>query len=90
MGMNRTHYESFKSPPPSYSTPEDYATQAQDVLAMTGQMAVSDEQKMRVEYFDSKFTSLLQLEIQYSVRLQIDEFEFWWRDMVIHSSMYGE
>ena len=90
-GMNRTHYESFKAPPPPYNKGDyTYAKLARNIVEATRVMAGNDRQKAMVEYFDSKFNSLLYLEIQYSVRSGITEFEFWYNDMTIHAAMYGE
>jgi len=83
-GMNRSHYESFTSPPPQY----DYEAETKVVLERTRKMASNDTQKALLEYFDSKYTSILPLQIDYSIGAKDSEFEFWYADMVLVNTMY--
>lgn len=52
----------MRSPSPAY----DYHSEMDEVLARTE--ALTDEQKAEVELFDSKFTSLLPMQVQYYAR----------------------
>jgi len=72
-GMTKEHYESFTAPEPDY----DYDVATSYVLEQTKTMATSDLQKMLIEYYDSKFTSILPLQINWSIMSGADEFEFW-------------
>ena len=83
-GLTSEEYESFESPLPSY----DYCYEADIVVENTANLALSDQQKMEVELFDSKFTSLLPLQIQWSIVSGLSEFEFWWYDMTLVIVMY--
>jgi hypothetical protein len=82
--MDDEDYKAFSSPDPQY----DYVLGAEYVLSQTNTMATSDEQKMAVEFFDSKFTSLLPLQIGWSLRSGMTEFEFWHYDMTLVNGMY--
>jgi hypothetical protein len=84
LGMDDEDYKAFSSPDPQY----DYVLGAEYVLSQTNTMATSDEQKMAVEFFDSKFTSLLPLQIGWSLRSGLTEFEFWHYDMTLVNVMY--
>ncbi len=55
-----------------------YKDEAEYVLDMTKTMATSDEQKMIIEYYDSKFTRILPIQINYSIMSGQDNFEFWY------------
>mmetsp|Transcript_14781 Transcript_14781/g.26439 ORF Transcript_14781/g.26439 Transcript_14781/m.26439 type:complete len:398 (+) Transcript_14781:129-1322(+) len=83
--MTTEHYESFTARAPSY---DDYQDEAIDVLDRTRIMATSDEQKVKIELFDSKFTSLLPFQIEWSVRSGQGEFDFWYNDMVLVNAMF--
>lgn len=84
-GMTAEHYESFTARPPSYV---DYKDEVIDVLNRTRIMATNDEQKVKLEFFDSKFTSLLPMQIQWSVRNGQSEIDFWYHDVVLVNAMY--
>jgi hypothetical protein len=85
-GMSRDFYNSVTSPaPPQY----DYVVEAQDVLETTRIMANNETQKMVLEYFDSKFTSILPIQIGWSIASRQSNFEFWFNDMVLVNTMYG-
>mmetsp|Transcript_42003 Transcript_42003/g.88149 ORF Transcript_42003/g.88149 Transcript_42003/m.88149 type:complete len:557 (-) Transcript_42003:353-2023(-) len=84
-GMTKSHYESFTTPPPNYK----YKQEGRRVLKETRFMASDDLKKMLIQYFDSKFTSILLLQIDYSVRSDLDLFEFWWYDMILVNAMYN-
>ena len=43
-----------------------------------------------MEYFDSKYTSILPLQIDYSIGAKDSEFEFWYADMVLVNTMFGK
>jgi hypothetical protein len=86
-GMSREFYDSVKATePPQY----DYAVEAQNVLEATRVMANNETQKMILEYFDSKFTSILPIQIGWSIATRQSNFEFWFTDMVAVNTMYGE
>jgi len=84
-GMTAEHYESFTVRPPLI---DDYEEEVIDVLNRTRIMATSDEQKVKIELFDSKFTSLLPMQIQWSVRNGQSLFDFWYNDAVLLNAMY--
>ena len=83
-GMDEDHYQSFSAPPPEYN----YEEEAVEVLERTRIMASSDLEKMMIEYYDSKFTSILPLQINWSIASGASEFEFWFNDMVLVNTMY--
>eukprot|EP00536_Pseudo-nitzschia_multiseries_P018310 jgi/Psemu1/70504/estExt_Genemark1.C_23710002 len=83
-GMNREYYNSFTSPKPIY----DYKKEARYVLRKTKKMASNDLQKMMLEYYDSKFTSILPLQIDWSIKSGMNNFDFWYNDMVLVNTMY--
>ena len=68
-GMDKNHYESFTAPAPTY----DYNEMASYVIEQTKTMATNDLQKMLIEYYDSKFTSILPLQINWSIISGHDE-----------------
>jgi hypothetical protein len=74
-GLTPEEYESFSSPQPSYN----YCAEADFVLEQTKNM--NDQKKMEIELFDSKFTSLLPLQINWSIRSGFSLFDFWFYDM---------
>jgi len=83
-GMDEDHYQSFTAPPPKYN----YEVEAEELLERTRIMASSDLQKMKIEYYNSKFTSILPLQINWSIASGASEFEFWFNDMVLVNTMY--
>ena len=82
--MSDEEYTSFSSPKPTY----DYCTEADFVIENTKNLAENDIQKMQVELFDSKFTSLLPMQILWSIQSGFTEFEFWFYDMALVITMY--
>jgi hypothetical protein len=83
-GMDREYYNSVKAPePPQY----DYAKEAKAVLDATKKMANNETQKMLLEYFDSKFTSILPIQIGWSLATGSSNFDFWFNDMVAVNTM---
>ena len=85
-GMDRDFYNSVKAPqPPQY----DYEVEAMKVLEATRAMANNETQKMLLEYFDSKFTSILPIQIGWSIATRESNFDFWFTDMVAVNTMYG-
>lgn len=85
-GMDRSFYDSVKAPkPPQY----DYEVEAHNVLEATRAMANNETQKMLLEYFDSKFTSILPIQINWSILSGESNFEFWYTDMVAVNTMYA-
>ena len=83
-GMGRDYYNGFVSPAPEY----DYLGEAYYVLEQTAAMATNDRQKAMIEFYDSKFTSLLPMMIEFSIRRGDDELNFWFGDMVTVNTMY--
>ena len=83
-GLSDNEYESFSSPLPDY----DYCFEADFVIDKTQELADNDIQKMEVELFDSKFTSLLPLQINWSIQSGFSELEFWFYDMTLVIAMY--
>jgi hypothetical protein len=51
-------------------------------------MANNETQKMLLEYFDSKFTSILPIQIGWSIATGDSNFNFWYHDMVLVNTMY--
>ncbi len=64
--------------------------EAKNVLEKTRIMANNETQKMLLEHFDSKFTSILPMQIGWSIANGDSNFEFWFNDMVLVNTMYGE
>jgi len=83
-GLSAEEYEAFNTRKPRH----DYCFESDFVLERTSALATSDKQKMEVELFDSKFTSLLPLQIQWSIKSGLNEFEFWHYDMTLVIAMY--
>lgn len=83
-GMDKSYYNSFKAPKPNY----DYYSAAEYVLEQTKNMATNDEQKMLIEFFDSKFTSIVPLQINWSIATGLDNFDFWFYDMTLVNTLY--
>jgi hypothetical protein len=84
-GLDTEEYEAFGCSPPTYS---DYVDEVESVLAKTNIMATSDEKKLLVEFYDSKFTSLLPFQVEWSLRSGLSHFEFWFYDMTLTAAMY--
>ena len=85
-GMDKEYYNSFRSPAPQYN----YEEEAQYVLNQTKNMASDDLQKMMIEFYDSKMTSILPLQLGWSIDLGQDNFDLWFYDMVVVNTMYGK
>jgi hypothetical protein len=83
-GVTSAEYEAFSSPLPAYN----YCTEAQATVQATKNVATSDHDKMEVELYDNKFTSLLPIQIKWSLALGFSLFEFWYYDMVLVTTMY--
>lgn len=84
MGLTESQYTSFSSPIPRYN----FCKEADFVLKNTFKLATSDLQKMQVELFDNKFTSLLPLQIDWSIKSGFSELDFWFYDMALTVAMY--
>jgi len=48
----------------------------------------TDKKKMELELFDSKFTSLLPMQIEWTVKNKFSSFDFWFYDMALVTAMY--
>lgn len=83
-GLTVDEYESFSVPPPSYN----YCEEVDFVLSETLDMANDDKKKVEIEVYDSKFTSLLPMQIEWSIKNQFSSFDFWYYDMALVTSMY--
>jgi hypothetical protein len=83
-GLTTEEYESFSSPLPDH----DYCFESEFVLDNTSELATSDQLKMEVELFDSKFTSLLPMQITWLIKNGASQFDFWYNDMVLVTSIY--
>lgn len=62
LGLSSEEFEAFSSPLPDY----DYCEEADFVLENTKDL--NDRKKMEVEFYDSKFTSLLPMQINWSIQ----------------------
>ena len=82
--MTVSEYESFSVPEPNY----DYCEEADFVLSEANKMASDDKKKLEIELFDSKFTSLLPMQINWAIQNQKSSFDFWYYDMVLVTTMY--
>ncbi len=83
-GLNSSEYENFSVPAPKY----DYCEEATLLLSRTKEMASDDKKKASIEFFDSKFTSILPLQIGWSVMNRLSLFDFWYYDVAIVTAMY--
>jgi len=83
-GMTVSEYESFTIPKPNY----DYCKEADFVLSETRRMSTDDMKKVELEVYDSKFTSLLPMEINWAIENGVSSFEFWFNDMTLVTAMY--
>jgi hypothetical protein len=83
-GIEPADYMAKEAPVPNYN----FCEETDFVLDNTNTLATSDEQKIQVEFFDSKFTSLLPTQIGWSLRSGFSEFEFWYYDMALVIGMY--
>jgi len=83
-GINVTEYEEFYADDPRY----DYCFEAEKVIETTRIMATNDEQKARIEMFNSKFTSLLPMQVNWSIMKGFDLFQFWYYDVALVAAMY--
>jgi hypothetical protein len=83
-GMTSSEYEGFNVSKPEY----DYCDEADFVLAETNDMSTDDKKKAEIEFFDSKFTSLLPMQINWTLANQFSIFDFWFYDMVLVTAMY--
>ena len=83
-GMTTSEYESFTIPEPDY----DYCQEARFVLSETKKMSKNDMKKVEIEVFDSKFTSILPMQIFWSIENGVSLFEFWFMDMALVTAMY--
>lgn len=82
--MSRSEYENFTAPPPEYN----YCKESDAVLSETKDMANDEQKKVEVEVFDSKFTSLLPMQIEWSLKKGLSSFDFWYYDMTLVTAMY--
>ncbi|VEU38101.1 unnamed protein product [Pseudo-nitzschia multistriata] len=83
-GLTVEEYESFAIAPPEYN----YCQEADFVLSETREAATDDQKKAEVEAYDSKFTSLLPMQINWSIATGVSSFEFWYMDMALVTAMY--
>jgi hypothetical protein len=83
-GMTSSEYEGFTVSKPEY----DFCDEADFVLTETKDMSMDDKKKVEIELFDSKFTSLLPMQIDWSLANQFSTFDFWFYDMVLVAAMY--
>ena len=83
-GITTSEYESFTIPEPNYN----YCEEADFVLSETRKMSTDDMKKVEVEAFDSKFTSLLPMQISWAIQNEASSFEFWFMDMTLVTAMY--
>ncbi len=83
-GMTTSEYESFSVSKPDY----DYCQEAEYAIEETRKMAEDDKKKAEIEAFDSKFTSLLPMQINWSLMNQFSSFDFWFYDMALVTAMY--
>jgi len=83
-GMTSSEYESFSVSEPRY----DYCEEANFVLSETNTMSTDDRKKAEIEFFDSKFTSLLPMQIEWAIKNKFSSFDFWFYDMVLVTAMY--
>jgi len=83
-GLNATEYEKFSLPDPNY----DHCTETAAVIERTRIMATDDKQKVEIELFDSKFTSLLPMQVNWSIAKGFSLFDFWYYDVALVSIMY--
>lgn len=84
-GLNDEQYAGFSSPEPHYN----YDEEVTKVVERSKKMATDDQQKMLIEFFDSKISSLLPLQIQYSLKKKLSLFEFWYLDLYLEAAMYN-
>ena len=82
--MTTSEYQSFSIPEPNYN----YCEEADLVLSETKEMASDDLKKAEIEFFDSKFTSLLPMQIDWAIKSGFSSFDFWFYDMILVTSMY--
>lgn len=83
-GVTESEYNSFKTDAPSY----DWCEEANFVVKNTKDLATSDLEKMLVEVYDSKFTSILPFQINWLLQKGVSLFEFWMMDMALVVAMY--
>lgn len=83
-GMTTSEYEDFSISKPNY----DYCQEADYVLDETRKMADDESKKILIELYDSKFTSLLPMQINWSLKNQVTSFEFWFYDLALVTAMY--
>lgn len=83
-GMTSSEYEQFTVSAPEYN----YCEEASFVLSETKKMSGDDKKKAEIEFYDSKFTSLLPMQINWSIQNQLSSFDFWYNDMVLVTAMY--
>lgn len=83
-GLSDEEFLSFKVSKPNYN----YHEEALHVLEETYDMSTDDKKKAEIEFFDSKFTSLLPLQIEWSLANHLSTFDFWFYDMTLVVAMY--
>lgn len=83
-GVSDEEYESFSIENPSY----DYCEEAEMVLSETRDMSTDERKKIEIELFDSKFTSLLPMQIDWAIKNGFSSFDFWFYDMILITAMY--
>ena len=83
-GMSASEYNTFSVSEPNYN----YCEEANFVLSETNDMANDDRKKAGIELFNSKFTSLLPMQINWSIKNRFTSFEFWFYDMALVTAMY--
>ena len=82
--MKNDEYENFGISAPNYN----YCDEIDRVLAETNEMSTDDVKKIEIEVFDSKFMSILPMQIDWSIKNQLTSFEFWYYDMALVTAMY--
>lgn len=83
-GLTNAEYRGFSIPKPKYN----YCEEVEYVLSKTKNMATNDKMKVEIEFFDSKFTSLLPMQIDWTIKNNFSLFDFWFYDMALVTAMY--
>lgn len=89
MGSTNEEFMNFRAKAPEeYGYTNNYEAEADFVLNQTKDMATDENKKMLVEIFDGKFTSILPIQINWSIGSGQSEFDFWFYDMALVTTMY--
>ena len=83
-GMSASEYNTFSVFEPNYN----YYEETNFVPSETNDMANDDRKKAGIELFNSKFTSLLPMQINWSIKNRFTSFDFWFYDMALVTAMY--